>query len=418
MSSNIIADLFPSLRFPSFSGEWVVKPLGELCDSILVGFPFKGQDITDDVSGHPILRACSIGDGLIRHGKDYDRYYPNDTKPLEKYKVQPGDIVIAMDGSVGKNIALVSKEEENYLLIQRVARLRITKYPIQLIYQQIVSQRFKDYATGEKVGAVIAHISQKQIESFPIFLPTSMEEQEKVSSCLLELDKMIFAQGRFVKKLDSHKNGLMQKLFPQQGEKTPQIRFPGFSDDWVEKKFKDFTFSAGKKNKKNLPYERYSISNEFGFCPQSDQFEGGGGYLKDIDCSLYIIVSPKSFAYNPARINVGSMGYQDLGKDVIVSSLYEVFQTTGDCDDTFLWHWFHSNAFRKMVLDVQEGGVRQYFYYNKLQECSICLPSIAEQKKIAGVLSEVDRLLSAEKAKDDVLRTYKKGLMQKLFPII
>ena len=205
----------PRLRFPGVDGDWEEKNLGSICDSIMVGFPFKGQDITDDVSGHPILRAYCIGEGIIKHGKGYDKYFPYDITQLEKYKVQTGDIVISMDGSVGRNIAMVSKDENNYLLIQRVARLRITEYPIQLIYQQIISQRFKDYATGEKVGAVIAHISQKQIESFPVLLPQTPNEQQKIAECLSELDKYIVAESAKLELLKNLKKGLMQQLFPE-----------------------------------------------------------------------------------------------------------------------------------------------------------------------------------------------------------
>lgn len=197
---------------------------------------------------------------------------------------------------------------------------------------------------------------------------------------------------------------------------TPRLRFPGFTGEWEEKKFKDFTYPAGRKNKQNLPYERYSISNEMGFSPQSDQFDGNGGYLKDIDCRMYIIVSPHSFAYNPARINVGSIGYQNLDNDVIVSSLYEVFQTSDICNDQFLWHWFHTDVFHKKVLNAQEGGVRQYFYYDKLKECTILLPSLVEQEKIASFLSELDDLIAEQGKRVDALKEKKKGFMQQLFP--
>ena len=196
----------------------------------------------------------------------------------------------------------------------------------------------------------------------------------------------------------------------------PLLRFLGFSGKWKRKKIKDITAPAGRKNKQNLPYERYSISNETGFYPQADQFEDGGGYLKDIDCRQYIIVPPKSFAYNPARINVGSIGYQKIGKEVIVSSLYEVFQTNDEVDDRFLWQWFHTDVFHKMVLNVQEGGVRQYFFYDKLKECTIYLPSPDEQKKIAECLEAIDQMISAQNQKVESLKTHKKGLMQQLFP--
>ena len=114
---------------------------------------------------------------------------------------------------------------------------------------------------------------------------------------------------------------------------------------------------------------------------------------------------------------MGSIGYQNLGKDVIVSSLYEVFQTITDCDDSFLWQWFHTDIFHKMVVNVQEGGVRQYFFYEKLKECAILLPSLLEQKKIADCLTSFDEIIASEEKKTDYLKIYKKGLMQQLFPV-
>ncbi|EFD04787.1 hypothetical protein HMPREF0631_0500 [Peptostreptococcus anaerobius 653-L] len=116
--------------------------------------------------------------------------------------------------------------------------------------------------------------------------------------------------------------------------------------------------------------------------------------MREADKTMYYIVSPNSFAYNPARINVGSIGYQNLDKSVIVSSLYEVFKTTADVDDRFLWHWFKSAAFQKMIEKYQEGGVRLYFYYDKLCMCSIALPSIEEQHKIGKHLDMLDNLIT------------------------
>ena len=101
--------------------------------------------------------------------------------------------------------------------------------------------------------------------------------------------------------------------------KQPKIRFKGFEGKWEEVSFKDITYLAGTKNKDNLPLQSYSISNENGFVPQNEQFEKGGTMV-DADKRMYYIVTPDSFAYNPARINVGSIGYDHLDKDVIVIS--------------------------------------------------------------------------------------------------
>ena len=109
---------------------------------------------------------------------------------------------------------------------------------------------------------------------------------------------------------------------------------------------------------------------------------------------MYYIVSPNSFAYNPARINVGSIGYQNIGKNVIVSSLYEVFKTSEDVDDRLLWHWLKSPDFQKLIMQLQEGGVRLYFYYDKLCMGEVSLPSLEEQRKIGKLFDTLDNLIT------------------------
>ena len=174
---------------------------------------------------------------------------------------------------------------------------------------------------------------------------------------------------------------------------APAIRFKGFSDAWEQRKFSDITFTAGEKNKDNLPLESYSITNEHGFVPQDEKFENGGT-MREADKRMYYIVSPNSFAYNPARINVGSIGYQNIGKNVIVSSLYEVFKTSEDVDDRLLWHWFKSPDFQKLIMQLQEGGVRLYFYYDKLCMGEVSLPSLEEQRKIGKLFDTLDNLIT------------------------
>ena len=195
----------------------------------------------------------------------------------------------------------------------------------------------------------------------------------------------------------------------------PRIRFRGFTEDWEQRKFSDITYLSGIKNKENKPYESYSISNEFGFIPQDEQFENGGT-MKTADKSMYYIVSQNSFAYNPARINVGSIGYYDKPNNVIVSSLYEVFKTTDIVNDKFLWHWFKSNQFNRLIEKYQEGGVRLYFYYDKLCKGTIDLPTINEQNKISNLLDSLDLYITLHQCKLKKLNLAKKSLLQKLFP--
>lgn len=195
----------------------------------------------------------------------------------------------------------------------------------------------------------------------------------------------------------------------------PEIRFKDFKDKWKHFSFKEITYKAGIKNSENLSLESYSISNELGFIPQKEQFENGGTMSK-ADKRMYYIVSSNSFAYNPARINVGSLGYYQGVKDVIVSSLYEVFKTSDIVDDIFLLYWFKTTIFKRMIEQYQEGGVRLYFFFDKLQKCQIKIPSLQEQKKIASYFKKLDSLIQTTSRKLESLKKIKAASLQSMFP--
>ena len=197
--------------------------------------------------------------------------------------------------------------------------------------------------------------------------------------------------------------------------KKPKIRFKGYQEDWEQRKFADFTWDAGKRNKEDLDLEPYAITNEHGFIRQRDAHDDFG-YMKDTDRKAYNIVQPNSFAYNPARINVGSIGYYKGVENVIVSSLYEVFQTDNYVNDRFLWHWLKSDEFPRWIEKLQEGSVRLYFYYDKLCECQLYMPSLEEQEKIATFLDDLDHLITLHQRKCEETKTLKKYMLQKMFP--
>lgn len=166
-----------------------------------------------------------------------------------------------------------------------------------------------------------------------------------------------------------------------------------FINVWEQRKFEEFVVNVAKRNRDNLDLEPYAVTNDRGFIAQKDAHDDFG-YMNNVDRTAYNIVPPNSFAYNPARINVGSLGYYSGTENVIVSSLYEVFQTKDYIDDRFLWHWFKSDIFPKWIDRLQEGSVRLYFYFDKLVQCQMMLPSVEEQKKIGAYLDELDNLIT------------------------
>ena len=241
-----------------------------------------------------------------------------------------------------------------------------------------------DLTSLVQVGALPSY-NAGDVESMGIYLP-SLFEQEQIGAFFKLLDNLITLHQRKCALLFSPFQALISMMFTTS------------TFSWEQRKFSDITFPAGEKNRDNLPLESYSITNEHGFVPQDEKFENGGT-MREADKRMYYIVSPNSFAYNPARINVGSIGYQNIGKNVMVSSLYEVFKTSEDVDDRLLWHWFKSPDFQKLIMQLQEGGVRLYFYYDKLCMGEVSLPSLEEQRKIGKLFDTLDNLITLHQRK-------------------
>ena len=275
------------------------------------------------------------------------------------------------------------------------------------------SARFRKFCRERKIGGTRTRLYYKDLRNFKPLCP-EFDEQQIIAEFLDGITSIISQHQSKLEKLQALKVSMQEKMFPKDGADTPEIRFKGFTGAWKKYSFKNITYPSGVKNKDNIPYESYSITNESGFVPQNEKFENGET-MKNADKRMYIIVEPHSFAYNPARINVGSIGYQHLDYNVIVSSLYEVFKTTDECNDKFLWYWFKTKAFDKMIEQLQEGGVRLYFYYDKLYMCSLKMPDVEEQSKIAEYFKNLDNLISACSKKLDKLQSIKKALLEKMF---
>ena len=357
--------------------------------------------------------------GICSHGKGLFYKEPVTGESLGNkavYWVEPNcfilNIVFAWEQAIGKT----TQAEVGMIGSHRFPMYKPVNNLVDIDYlvYYLLTKRGTDILEAASPGGAGRNrtLGQDRFMKSKIVLPP-LDEQKKIAEILATQDKAIELQGRKIEELKRFKKGCLEKMFPRKGQKVPEKRFPGFTDDWEQRKFSDITFSAGEKNKDNLPLESYSITNEHGFVPQDEKFENGGT-MREADKRMYYIVSPNSFAYNPARINVGSIGYQNVGKNVIVSSLYEVFKTSEDVDDRLLWHWFKSPDFQKLIMQLQEGGVRLYFYYDKLCMGEVSLPSLEEQRKIGKLFDTLDNLITLHQRKLEEMKRQKKALMQLL----
>jgi len=275
------------------------------------------------------------------------------------------------------------------------------------LFRLIQGQQFDDVA-NQSIGTKMPRADWNLVSKTLFFVPTSIDEQALIGRYFRSIDNLITLHQRKLDKMKELKKAFLNLIFSQ------KLRFRGFTESWELRKLKDITYPAGEKNRENLPLDSYSITNEHGFIPQDERFENGGT-MREADKKMYYIVSPHSFAYNPARINIGSIGYQNTDKNVIVSSLYEVFKTSDDVDDRLLWYWFKSSYFQKLIEQFQEGGVRLYFYYDKLCMGTLSLPSFEEQHKIGKYLDTYDNLITLRQEKINQLTKLKTTFLKNMF---
>ena len=394
----------PSIRFKGFTDPWEQRKLEDI-----VGI-YDGVHQTPNYQNSGVMFLSVENIATLKSSKFISE---EDFKRDYKIFPQENDILMTRIGDVGTTNVITDNSLKAYYVSLALLKYKSTDpYFLSNAIQSDYVQ--KELANRTLKTAIPMKINKDEIGKVNVMLPLSATEQQQIGTYFRNLDNLITLHQRKYDKLLNIKKSMLEKMFPKNGSNIPEIRFKGFTDPWEQRKFTDITFLSGEKNKDNLPYESYSVTNENGFVPQNEQFENGGT-MATADKRMYYIVSKNSFAYNPARINVGSIGYYDGPENVIVSSLYEVFKTSEDIDDRYLWHWFKSNNFKKLIEQYQEGGVRLYFYYDKLCMCSLPTPSIQEQIKIGRYFDNLDNLITLHQRELEKLQNIKKSMLEKMF---
>jgi len=392
------------LRFPGFEGEWEMIRLGELTKLITKGTTPK-KFVSEGVKfikiecfeGNIInSERCLYIDEKVHH------------KELRRSILEENDLLFAIAGATIGKTNIVTKEILPANTNQALAIIRLnTNENINFIYQILKSDIMQKYIKDSISVGAQPNLNLQQMNDFSFHHP-SLSEQNKISSLLTSIDERIQTQKKIIEDLQITKKEISFKLF-KGGFNSSELRKENFQ------KLGDLTYIVNKKNKENLKLPVYSINNKKGFISQSEQFEGIDSDERGYDISLYKIIEKETFAYNPARINVGSIGYSGNLENIIISSLYVCFKTVDVVDDKFLFHYLRTDIFRKEVLRNVEGGVRDYLFYESFSRIKINLPDLKEQIKIAHFLSKFDEKINLE---SDLLALYenqKKYLLHNLF---
>jgi type I restriction enzyme, S subunit len=294
------------------------------------------------------------------------------------------------------------------------------------LYYLISSPMSQVYFLNNAAGSGVQNLNADIIKLLPILFPKH-SEQQKIADCLSSLDDRITAETQKLDTLKAHKKGLMQQLFPAEGETLPNLRFPEFVGSWKQSMLDKL------------------IDFQSGYAFQSEYFSSQGEKL----------VTPKNFTKNGyADFNEGNTKYtiedsdpkyvckegnllllltdltpscELLGKpllltkgdgSVLLNQRIVQIISKGNIKIGFLFYFFLTESFHKRITDTATGSTVRHSSNKIISSTEIHFPLEREQQKIADCLCALDELITAQTQKIDTLKTHKKGLMQQLFPAL
>lgn len=382
--------LIPELRFPEFvdEEEWEEKILGEICN--ITNGKANVQDHVEN-GKYPLFDRSEV----IKASNDF---------------IFDCETVIIP----GEGMRFIPKYYEGkFNLHQRAYALKDFTCNGQFVYYLMM---YRNVLLSQKaVQSTVLSLRLPILQSFPVDIPKNPNEQQKIASCLSSLDEMIAAQGQKLDLLKDHKKGLMQKLFPQEGEKVPKYRFKEFEKDgeWVEMTINQVfgSFSGGTPNTSKKEY--YGGSIPFIRSAEIDKEETELSLTKEgLKNSSAKLVNKGDLLVALYGANSGETAISKI--DGAINQAILCLQSE------------YSNAFTYNFLTLRKNWIVSKFIQggqgnlsgNIIKSISIPFPSPKEQQKIASCLSSLDALITAQTEKIEQLKLHKKGLMQGLFPKI
>ncbi len=257
---------------------------------------------------------------------------------------------------------------------------------------QNINWKKYDESTG------VPSLSCKTIENITYYIPNK-NEQEKIANFLSLLDKKIELQQQKIEALKIYKKGLIQRIFNNKYNNCMKIE--------------ELIFQKSTRNSKNEIKDVYSVSNKDGFILQSEHFKDR--MVASEDTTNYKIIENDDFAYNPARINVGSIARMKKNKNGIISPMYICFKCNEKILPEYLEYFFESPKFIYEMNKRLEGSVRMCLSYESMINIPIEVPDKKEQEKTSNILTTLDKKVYQEEKRYTKLNELKNGLLQKMF---
>ena len=343
------------MRFPGFSGEWRRKTIADCCSEFQSGKFIKADTITNQGS-YPVIG----GNGLRGYTESYN--HEGDYTLIGRQGALCGNVRFVRGRSyITEHAIAVKASPENDTLF------------LSFLFDKMNLRQYSDQSA--QPGLAVNKLLRLSID-----VP-KIEEQEKISRFLSIVNERIDIQSKVIEDLLVLKESITSKLFQ--------------SREGDRKKLGDVTEIFSNRNKDRIQYPMYSVTNDKGFILQTEQFEDREMTGEDI--SAYKIIDKGDIAYNPARINVGSIAKYDGEDKCMISSLYVCIRAKKGINANWLMHILKS---KQMIFSYNlyaEGGVRQYLFYPNFSRIQLFVPSFDRQTQIARSLDVLEAKILVER---------------------
>ncbi|CEF52290.1 Type I restriction modification DNA specificity domain protein [Lactococcus garvieae] len=332
-----------------------------------------------------------------------------------------GDILItSANGSsrlVGKHALIEGIENDTvhggFML---VARAEKPEFVNAIMSSSWYSKFINIFVSGG--NGAIGNLSKSDLEDQKVYVPSEIE-QTKIGSFFKQLDDTIALHQRKLDLLKEQKKGYLQKMFPKNGAKVPELRFAGFADDWEDRKLSSIAERVTRKNKNNESTLPLTISAQDGLVDQNDYFNK---QVASRDVTGYFLVKNGEFAYNKSYSNGypwGAIKRLDKYEMGVLSTLYIVFKPTA-INSQFLVSYYETTRWYREVSKNAAEGARNHGLLNispnDFFNTLLTIPKSAEeQQQIGSFFKQLDDTIALHQHKLDLLKEQKKGFLQKMF---
>lgn len=396
----------PRIRFKGFEEDWEQRKLSSIYKNIRNAFvgtvtPYYVPD------GHFYLESNNIKDGQINRNSEVfindEFYYQQKDKWL-----RTGDMVMVQSGHVGHAAVIPENLDKTaaHALIMFTDQIEEID-PYFLNYQYQTTTAIKKISDITK-GNTIKHILSSDMQNFVVDIPR-VEEQARIAAFFRNLDNLITLHQRKLEKLKILKKAMLEKMFPKNGTKVPEIRFSGFTEDWEQRKLGNVFVEYSEKGHPELP--ALTIIQGGGTI-RRDESERSLQYDK-ASLANYKMVNADDFIVHLRSFEGGLEKATTLG---IISPAYHTFHGEGT-DSRFYYSYFRSKKFIEQDLKPHVYGIRdgRSIDIEGMKTIEIPWTSYTEQQVIGNYIDTMDNLISLHQRKLEILRQIKKSMLERMF---